>query len=67
MAKLKQFFLNVKNPIDKPDLFIFSGLSCLGWGLWKYEPWISLSVCGFILILFGVIGSVFSGLNKGGQ
>jgi hypothetical protein len=58
--------MNMVGAIEKPDIFIVSGLASLCAGLWKYEPWISLSVCGLILIVFGLIGAVFGSNRKSG-
>jgi hypothetical protein len=58
MTRSILFFQNLKNYIDKPDVFIFSGLILLGRGLWLYLPWVSLTVCGALLILLGFLGAL---------
>jgi hypothetical protein len=40
-----------------PDICYFAGLVVMGTGLWWFEPWVSLSVCGGILIVSGAWGS----------
>lgn len=40
--------------IDFADVLIFLGLGQLGTGLWLYEPWVSLTVCGSIIFLLGL-------------
>jgi hypothetical protein len=39
---------------DVRDLFVFGGLSMLGYGLYLKEPWIAFSVCGALLIALGL-------------
>ena len=36
------------------DLIVLVGISTMTYGLWLYEPWISLTVLGVILTLMGV-------------
>jgi hypothetical protein len=36
------------------DFFVFGGLILMGSGLWMLLPWLSLTVCGAILILLGL-------------
>jgi len=40
---------------DIRDVFVFGGLSMLGYGLYlQYGKWLSFSVCGAILMLLGL-------------
>ena len=41
--------------VDKGDIMIIVGLGSCGYGLWVYEPWVSMSVIGAVLLGFGVI------------
>ena len=34
-------------------VLFFGGLSLLGYGLFLYQPWVSFSVCGVILMAVG--------------
>jgi hypothetical protein len=42
------------------DLSIILGFMSLAYGLYLYEPWVSYSVCGAIMLIIGVL----SGLNN---
>lgn len=37
-----------------PDMICLAGLGMLGTGLFMLEPWLSLTVCGSLLILAGL-------------
>jgi hypothetical protein len=37
-----------------PDVVSLAGLSLLGFGLYMFEPWVSFSVCGALMILAGL-------------
>jgi len=56
--RFKQFFkslwLMVYNSISLRDIFVFGGLALLGYGLYQFIPWVSLSVCGLLLMLLGL-------------
>jgi hypothetical protein len=56
-------YLN-KRRIDLPDIFTLSGLGCLGYGLWMFRPWISLTVVGSLLVLLGAIGAIGQARGK---
>jgi len=32
----------------------FIGLGSLGWGMWLYEPWVALAICGSLVMIGGV-------------
>lgn len=36
------------------DFLALTGLALLGYGLFLFEPWVSYSVCGSLLIVAGV-------------
>jgi hypothetical protein len=36
------------------DFHVYGGLILVGFGLWRLQPWLSLTVCGAILILLGL-------------
>ncbi len=40
---------------DIRDIFVFGGLGMLGYGLYEYQPWVSFSVCGALLMIIGYI------------
>jgi hypothetical protein len=40
------------------DIFVVLGLVGIGGGLWLYEPWISYTVTGFLVLALGVFGIV---------
>lgn len=46
---------------DRRDIFFFGGLLMLGYGLYITSPAVAYSVCGGILLVVGLIGSVFGG------
>jgi hypothetical protein len=46
---------------DIRPVFFFGGLSMLGYGLFLYLPWVSLSVCG---VIFMAVGYLMRGDNK---
>jgi hypothetical protein len=49
-------FINfLKSAVDLRDVFVFGGLLLMGVGLWMYEPWVSLTVIGSILVVFGLM------------
>lgn len=50
----------VRGWIDVRDVFVFAGLSMLGYGLYGYRPWVAYAVCGGILLLIGL----FDGRGK---
>jgi len=62
---LKSAFLRVWKylDIDKGDLFVFGGLSMLGYGLYLQSPSLAFSVCGSIIMSIGLVG-YFTGGSK---
>ncbi len=40
--------------IDSADVLICLGITEISVGLWLYAPWISLTVCGSIVLLLGL-------------
>ena len=55
---LARFFLSIYitiKAIDIRDVFFFSGLILLGYGLFLFIPWCSFTVCGLILMIFSLI------------
>ena len=40
------------------DIFAFGGLAMAGVGLWILEPWISLTVTGFLLFGMGILPAI---------
>lgn len=46
---------------DRRDVFIFGGLAMLGYGLNMISPAVAFSVCGGILLSFGLFGCFFGG------
>jgi hypothetical protein len=44
-----------KAAFDIRDFFVFCGLVLLGHGLYLLRPWVSFSVCGTILMMFGFL------------
>ena len=47
--------------IDLRDCFVFGGLGLLGYGLYRFRPWVSFTVCGAVLLAIGI----FIGRSKG--
>lgn len=50
--------------IDIYDIIIILGILLLGFGLWLFNPVVSLCVIGVLLILLGIKGA--STIKKGG-
>ena len=51
-------FKDAVRKIGLADVFFVVGMVFLGAGLWNWvNPWASLSVCGFLLMSLGIIGS----------
>jgi len=46
---------------DRRDVFVFGGLSMMGYGLHIYSPALCFSICGGILLLIGIVGYAFGG------
>ena len=44
----------VKSAFDLQDIFVFTGLFLLGYGLWLVKPWLAYSVIGLILFCMGL-------------
>ena len=40
---------------DIRDVLLFGGLAMLGYGLYRYRPWVAFAVCGGLLMLIGVL------------
>ncbi len=40
--------------IDLRDCFVFGGLGIMGYGLYLFQPWVSFTVCGAILLAVGL-------------
>lgn len=38
-----------------PDIIAISGIGLIGYGLYLYTPWVSFSVVGLLLLVFGVL------------
>ena len=38
---------------DIRDVLLFGGLAMLGYGLYRYRPWVAFTVCGALLMLIG--------------
>ena len=49
------FSTSIQNLIDVRDIFLFSGLFILSYGLWLLAPWIGFSVGGFLLMILGLL------------
>ena len=47
--------MSIVNALDVRDIFLFSGLFILSYGLWLYAPWIGFSVGGFLLMILGLL------------
>ena len=48
-------FMRIIKSFDIRDVFVFGGLALLGYGLYLFEPWISFSVCGGLLMIIGYV------------
>ena len=44
-----------KRAFDIRDFYVLCGLGSLGYGLYLFEPWISFTVCGALVIVFGLL------------
>jgi len=53
MRKLKQLFLVLFSFIDLKDIFVFSGLASLWYGVHLYSDALAFSVLGVLLMTFG--------------
>jgi len=40
--------------VDMRDVFVFGGLSMLGYGLSMFQPWVGISVSGALLMALGL-------------
>lgn len=40
---------------DIRDVFVFGGLGMLGYGLYRYRPWVAFAVCGLFLMAIGYL------------
>jgi len=47
--------MRIIKSFDIRDVFVFGGLALLGYGLYLFEPWISFSVCGGLLMIIGYV------------
>ena len=54
--KIKKTFRSTASAIGIRDLFVFSGLGLMGYGLHLFEPWVAFAVCGACLTAFGLFG-----------
>lgn len=50
----KQIRESIGKTIDLRDCFVFGGLALLGYGLYQFQPWVSFTVCGAILLAIGL-------------
>ncbi len=55
LRKAKSFFRKIRNPVDLSDVFLFGGLCLLWHGLFLYRPWVSFTVCGVLLMVYGLM------------
>lgn len=54
LAGIGRGFLSLKSSIDIRDIFVFGGLSFMGYGLGMYRPWVGVSVTGATLMALGL-------------
>lgn len=55
LEKAKSFLGKIKNPIGLSDVFLFGGLYLLWYGLFLYRPWVSFTICGALLMVYGLM------------
>jgi len=56
---MKTFFKSIL-----PDAVSFGGISLLGYGLFLFKPWVSYSVVGLLLLLFGLLMGQREAISK---
>lgn len=56
---MKTFFKSIL-----PDAVSLGGISLLGYGLFLFKPWVSYSVVGLLLLLFGLLMGQREAISK---
>ncbi|HLB31081.1 MAG TPA: hypothetical protein VJN91_06090 [Gammaproteobacteria bacterium] len=44
-----------REAFDIRDVLLFGGMAMLGYGLYRYRPWVAFAVCGLFLMAIGYL------------